>query len=102
MKTKMNETAMMMKMPPKVMKPTAKRSMRLTRLIRLAWPGPARGYWTGRRVAAGAAAAMVVIVLFLASCASCRPGAGFPRPGTTGNYSSLASSCLAISAGSGR
>jgi hypothetical protein len=37
MKTKMKRTATMMKRPPKVMKPTAKRSISFTRRSRPAW-----------------------------------------------------------------
>jgi hypothetical protein len=94
MNTKMNETATMMKMPPKVMNPTASRSRSFTRRRRAAW------YFTRWRMSScGALGAAAILVSPLLVGEDAEAARGRPR---TSRYSSLASSCFTMSAGSGR
>ena len=100
MNTKMNETAMITKKPPAVMIATARRSMSFTRLMRAACPF-IRSRMLGTLGAEGTAAAMGVSLASPGEALLEGPGAGDP-PREGNPYSSLASSCLAISGVTGR
>ncbi len=101
MNTKMNNTATMMKMPPKVMTPTASRSRSLTRRMRE--PCAARRSRMLAAWAGGAAAAIgsLSVSQDLRFNRTLGPG-GIPPGPRIRDYSILASSCFTISAGRGR